>query len=56
MTLRTPGNKPHLDKNNISSSWQRANISKVGLKPSVQPQRVAGLDLQGRSVCCSGIQ
>ena len=51
MTLRIPRNKPHLDENNISSDWQRANISEVGLEPSAQPQRVTGLDPQCRLVC-----
>ena len=44
MILHTPGNEPHPDENDISSGWQRANISGVGLEPSAQLQRVAGLD------------
>ena len=40
MTIRTPENEPHPDENDISSGWQRANIFRVGLKPSAQPQRI----------------
>ena len=44
MTLRISENKPHSNKNDISSNWQRVNISRVGLKSSAQSQCVAGLD------------
>ena len=56
MTLRTPRNKPHPDENDIFSGWQRTNISRVDLKPSAQPQRIAGLDPQCRLVCYPDIQ
>ena len=56
MTLHILGNKFHPDENDISSSWQRANISGVGQKLSVQPQRMADLDPCYRSVCYLGIQ
>ena len=36
MTLCTPRNKPHLNKNKISLDWQKANIYGVGLDPSIQ--------------------
>ena len=51
MTLFTPRNKPHPDEDDISLSWQRANISGVGLEPSTKPQRIAGLDPRYRLVC-----
>ena len=46
-----PGNKFYLDKNDIFSGWQRKSISKVGLEPSAQPQRVASIDLWYRLIC-----
>ena len=55
MTLHTPGNRSHLDENNISSGWQRGSISRAGLGPSEQPQCVAGLDPWCKSVCPSDI-
>ena len=51
MTLCIPENEPYPDENDISSGWRRANISEVGLEPSVQPQRVASLDPWYRLVC-----
>ena len=56
MTLRTLGNKHHPNENNISLDWQKANIFGVGLKPSVQSQRVTGLDTWCRSVYHLDIQ
>ena len=55
MPLHTPRNEPHPDENNISSGWQRANISGVGPEFSAQPQRVAGLDPRFRLVYHPGI-
>ena len=56
MTLHILGNKPHPDENNIFLDWQRTNISGVGLEPSIQPQRVAGLYFWYRLVCYPDIQ
>ena len=55
MTLHISGNKSHPDENNISSGWQKANISEVGLESSIQPQYVASLDAWCRSVYCPSI-
>ena len=38
-------NKFHLTKIDISSSWQKGNISEVDLELSVQPQHEAGPNL-----------
>ena len=51
MILYTPGTKPYLDENDMSSGWQKGSISGVGLEPGAQPQRVASLDPLCRLVC-----
>ena len=56
MRLHTLGNEPHPDENDISLGWQRANISGVGLEPSIQPQCVAGQNPRCRLVCHPSIR
>ena len=56
MTLRTLRNKSHPNENSISSGWQKANISRVCLETSVQPQCVASWDLLYRSIYHPDIQ
>ena len=56
MILHIPENGSHLNKNNISSDWQKGSISEAGLEPSIWPQRMADLDPQFRSICHLGIQ
>ena len=56
MTLHTPKNGSHPDKNDISSGWQRESIFEAGPEPSIRPQRVAGLSSQCKIVCHLGIQ
>ena len=56
MTLRIPGNKTHSDENNISSGWQKANISGVSQESSAQLQCVASLDPWCRLVYHPDIQ
>ena len=45
MILYILGNGSHPDENNIFSNWQKGSISKTGLKPSIQPQYMANLNL-----------
>ena len=51
MILYTPENRSYPNENDISLSWQRGNIFGAGLELSIQPQRVAGLDSQYKSIC-----
>ena len=56
MILCALENKPHPNKTDISSDWQKANIFGVSLKSSVQPQCVASLDPWYKSKCHLNIQ